>query len=168
MTREREKEKRRDDASNLKATLHVTPKSRYVRLQYCGQESSQQRNSLSKGKNGSVYIEQLTADRATRTRGSLGNAVRNKCGADSFVDTLFPVNEIDSSCYLYPQVILRMQEDVEICKSSGVERSRPTCPRHKISGCNVVNVIVRTVNRGTIRADPGTLRVRQLHRGIAR
>jgi hypothetical protein len=42
------------------------------------------------------------------TRESLGNAVRNERGADSFVNTLFPMNEIDSSCHLYPQVILRV------------------------------------------------------------
>jgi len=39
---------------------------------------------------------------------SLRNAVRNKRGADSFVGTLFPMNEIDPTCHLYPQVILRV------------------------------------------------------------
>ena len=78
------------------------------------------------------------------------------------------MNEIDTSRHLYPQVILRVQEDVEICKGGRIERSRSTCLRHKISGCNLVKLIVRTVNPGTIHGGPGTLRVRRLHRGIAR
>ena len=78
------------------------------------------------------------------------------------------MNEIDSSCHLDPQVILCVEENVQICKSGRIKRSRPTCPRHKISGCNVVKLIVRTGNLETIRGGPGTLRVRRLHRGIVR
>jgi len=79
-----------------------------------------------------LEISYAITERATRE--SLGNAVRNKCCADSFVDTLFPMNEIGSTCHLYPQVVFRMEEDVEICKSGRIECCRPTCHRPKISG----------------------------------
>jgi hypothetical protein len=41
------------------------------------------------------------------------------------------MDEVDSTRDLYPQVILRMQEDVEICKGSRIERSRPADPPSK-------------------------------------
>jgi hypothetical protein len=90
---------------------------------------------LSKGRGRIGLYCTLETERATRQ--SLGSTVRHKCGANSFVDALFPMNEIDSTRHLYPQVVLRMQEDVEIGKSGRIERRGPTLPRPKISGCNV-------------------------------
>jgi len=46
--------------------------------------------------------------------------MRHKRSADALVDALFPVDEIDSTRNLYPQVVLSMQEDVEVCKSSRI------------------------------------------------
>jgi len=61
----------------------------------------------------------------------LRNTVWHKRSTDSFVNALFPMDEVDSTRDLYPQVILRMQEDVEICKGSRIERSRPAGPPSK-------------------------------------
>jgi hypothetical protein len=63
---------------------------------------------------------------------SLRSSVRHERSADAFVNAPFPMNEVNSTRHLYPQVILRMQEDVEIRKGGRIERSRPTvpCPPH--------------------------------------
>jgi hypothetical protein len=47
------------------------------------------------------------------------------------------MNEIDSTGHLYPQVVVRVQEDVEIGKSGRIERRGPTWPRPSISGWKV-------------------------------
>lgn len=67
----------------------------------------------------------------------MGNTIRHERGANSFVDALFPMNEINSTRHLYPQVVLRMQKDVEIGKSGRIERRRSTFPGPGISRCNV-------------------------------
>jgi hypothetical protein len=103
------------------------------------------------------------------TRGSMGNTIRHERGANSFVDALFPMNEINSTRHLYPQVVLRMQKDVEIGKSGRIERRRSTFLGPGISRCKCrVMFILRTVNRGTIYAGPSTRRAQRLHHGIAR
>ena len=57
---------------------------------------------------------------------SLRNFVLHKRSANSFVDAELPMNKIDPTRYFYPQVVLRMQEDVEICKCGGVKRCGST------------------------------------------
>lgn len=129
-------------------------------------ESSPDGNTL-RGKEWFGLYCTLETEKATR--GSLGNTVRHKRGADSFVDALFPMNEISSTRHLYPQVDLRMQKDVEICKSGRIERRRSTSPGPRLASvmCRV-KIIVRTANRGTIRAGLGTQRAQRQLRGIVR
>lgn len=99
----------------------------------------------------------------------MGNTIRHERGDNSFVDALFPMNEINSTRHLYPQVVLRMQKDVEIGKSGRIERRRSTFPAPvSVSVSCRVMFILRTANRGTIHAGPGTRRAQRLHRGIAR
>lgn len=89
------------------------------------------------------------------------NSVRHKRSADSLVDALFPVDEIDSTRHLYPQVVLSMQENVEVRKGGRIQRGRPTAapPKVSIYGRRAEDVL-RTANRGTIRIAPSTRRER--------
>jgi hypothetical protein len=47
-------------------------------------------------------------------------SIRHERGADPLVDTLFPVDEIDSTRHLYPQVVLSVKEDVDVRKGSRI------------------------------------------------
>ena len=85
MVMEREQEKISGERVTPRTHARDT-KSSYVKVIFSimiTAKNQANKGILSKGRNASVYIEQLTADRATRTQGILGNAVRNKC-ADSF------------------------------------------------------------------------------------
>lgn len=93
-------------------------------------ESSSDGNTLRGKERIDLYC---TLETEKATRGSLGNTVRHKRGADSFVDALFPMNEISSTRHLYPQVDLRMQKDVEICKSGRIERRRSASPGPRLA-----------------------------------
>jgi hypothetical protein len=101
---------------------------------------------------------------------SLRSCVRHKRSADPFVDASFPMDEVDPTRHLYPQVVLRMQEDMEIRKGGRVERSRSTMPRPRVQSQHFTGVgredVLRTASPGTIRLVPIARRERRLHRGI--
>jgi hypothetical protein len=81
------------------------------------------------------------------------------------------MDEVDSTRHLHPQVVLRMQEDMEIRKGGRIERSRPTCAAPPASKVSILRAlgredVLRTASPRTIRLVPIARRERRLHRGI--
>jgi hypothetical protein len=104
----------------------------------------------------------------------LWSSVRYECSTDTFVNASLPMNEVNPTRHLYPQVILRMQEDVEIRKGSRIECSRPTVPRRTHPKVSIYGrragrkTRLRTTSPGTTHLVPSAPRERRLHHGIMR